>query len=137
MPSLFPYLPGPKRRTICIRPRSTLLKSLYAYQKQLASLGTALQTRRSRVQFHMVSLEFFIDIILQPHYGPGIDTASNRNEYQEYFLVGGWGVNLAPCGDRHEIWEPQPPGTLWACPGLSMPVMGLLYLDLASVITRS
>jgi hypothetical protein len=26
-----------------------------------------------------------------PHYGPGVDTASNRNEYQEYFL----GVNAA------------------------------------------
>jgi hypothetical protein len=25
------------------------------------------------------------------HYGPGIDSASNRNEYQEYFL----GVNAA------------------------------------------
>jgi len=22
----------------------------------------------------------------RPHYGPGIDSASNRNEYQEYFL---------------------------------------------------
>ena len=22
----------------------------------------------------------------QPHYGPGADSASNRNEYQEYFL---------------------------------------------------
>jgi len=22
----------------------------------------------------------------QPHYGPGFDSASNRNEYQEYFL---------------------------------------------------
>ena len=21
-----------------------------------------------------------------PHYGPGVDSASNRNEYQEYFL---------------------------------------------------
>jgi len=31
----------------------------------------------------MVSLEFFIDVI---HYGPGVDSASNRNEYQEYFL---------------------------------------------------
>jgi len=34
----------------------------------------------------MVSLKFFIDVILQPHYGPGVDLASNRNEYQEYFL---------------------------------------------------
>jgi hypothetical protein len=32
----------------------------------------------------MVSLEFFIDII--PHYDPRVDSASNRNEYQEYFL---------------------------------------------------
>jgi len=32
----------------------------------------------------MVSLAFFVDI--QPHYGPGIDSASNGNEYQEYFL---------------------------------------------------
>jgi len=34
----------------------------------------------------MVSLEFFIDIILRPHYGPGVDPVSNRNEYQKYFL---------------------------------------------------
>jgi hypothetical protein len=33
----------------------------------------------------MVS-EFFIDIILPPHYGFGLYSASNRNEYQEYFL---------------------------------------------------
>jgi len=31
--------------------------------------------------------EFFIDIkYLRSHYGPGVDSASNRNEYQEYFL---------------------------------------------------
>jgi len=30
---------------------------------------------------------FFIDIkSLRLHYGPGVDSASNRNEYQEYFL---------------------------------------------------
>jgi hypothetical protein len=23
-----------------------------------------------------------------------------------------------PCADCLELWEPQPPGTLWACPGL-------------------
>ena len=34
----------------------------------------------------MVSLQFFTDIIFRPHYGPGVDSASNRNEYQEYFL---------------------------------------------------
>jgi hypothetical protein len=30
---------------------------------------------------------FFIDIkSFWLHYGPGVDSASNRNEYQEYFL---------------------------------------------------
>ena len=30
---------------------------------------------------------FFIDIkFFRLHYGPGVDPASNRNEYQEYFL---------------------------------------------------
>jgi len=32
-------------------------------------------------------LEFFIGIkSFRSHYGPGVDSASNRNEYQEYFL---------------------------------------------------
>jgi len=45
-----------------------------------------LQIRRSLVQFQMVS-EFFSDIkSFRLHYGPGVDWASNRNEYQEYFL---------------------------------------------------
>jgi hypothetical protein len=35
----------------------------------------------------MVSLEFFIVINLPAALWPGVDTASNRNEYQEYFLV--------------------------------------------------
>ena len=31
--------------------------------------------------------QFFIDIkSFRSHYGPGVDSASNRNEYQEYFL---------------------------------------------------
>ena len=30
---------------------------------------------------------FFIDIkSFRSHYGPGVDSASNRNEYQEFFL---------------------------------------------------
>jgi hypothetical protein len=38
--------------------------------------GAMLQAGRSRVQVPMRS--FF-----QPHYGPGVDSASNRNEYRE------------------------------------------------------
>ena len=41
----------------------------------------------SLVRSQLVSLEFFIDIkSFRSHYGTGVDSASNRNEYQEYFL---------------------------------------------------
>jgi len=63
--------------------------------------------------------EFF-----RPHYGPGIESASNRNEYQEYFVGGKGGrcvglANLSPsCVECLDIWEPQSSATLRACPGL-------------------
>jgi len=35
---------------------------------------------------------------------------------------GGWCIGLTTlppsCANCLEIWEPQPPGTVWACPGL-------------------
>ena len=34
----------------------------------------------------MVSLEFFVEIILPAYYDPGVGSAFNRNDYQEYFL---------------------------------------------------
>jgi len=38
------------------------------------------------------SVDFFIDIkSFRSHYGPGVDSASNRNEFQEHFV----GVNVA------------------------------------------
>ena len=50
-------------------------------------LGAVLQIGRPLVRFQMVSLEFFIGIkSFRSHYGPGVDSASNRNEYQEHFL---------------------------------------------------
>jgi len=61
-----------------------------------------------------------------PYYGPGLDSASNRNEYQEYFLGGKGGrcvrlTALPPsCADCLEIWDPQPLGTLRVCPGLQL-----------------
>jgi len=69
----------------------------------------------------------FFPIIFQSfrsHYGPGVDSASNRNEYQDYFLgtKGGRCVGLTTlppsCADYLEIWKPQLPGILRACPGL-------------------
>ena len=46
--------------------------------------GIALQFGRSRVRFPRGSLGFFVGIILSVHYGPGVDSASNKYEYQEY-----------------------------------------------------
>jgi len=41
----------------------------------------------SLVRSRLVSLEFFIDTkSFRSYYGPGVDSASNRNEYQEHFL---------------------------------------------------
>jgi hypothetical protein len=91
------------------------------------SWGTALQAGRSRVQFLMVSLEFFTYITLPTALSPWVDSASNRNEYQAHFLGGKGGrcvglTTLPPsCADCLEIWEPQPPGTLRTCPGLALP----------------
>ena len=54
----------------------------------------------------------------------GVDSAFKRNGYEEYFLVGKGGqcVGLttlpSSCADYLEIWEPQHPETLRACPGL-------------------
>jgi hypothetical protein len=62
-----------------------------------------------------------IDIILL---APGVDLASNRNDYQEYFLraKGGRCVGLTTlplsCAHCLEIWKPQTSGALRACPGL-------------------
>jgi len=72
----------------------------------------------------MVLLEFFFDIkSFRPHYDPGVDSASNRKEYQEYFVGGKSGrcigLTLPPsCAGCLEICDPQPSGTLRACPDL-------------------
>jgi hypothetical protein len=86
--------------------------------------GSALQTERSRVRFPMASLEIFIDII-----PPAALWSSDRRSLLQKrvpgIFSGGKGgrcVRLATlppsCADGYEIWEPQPPGTLTACPGL-------------------
>jgi hypothetical protein len=52
-----------------------------------------LQAGRSRVRFPMRSASFSFDLSFQPHYGPVVDSASNRNEYQESSL----GVKDSQC----------------------------------------
>jgi len=64
-----------------------------------------------------------------PHCDPGVDSASNRNEYQEYFLggKGGW------CWQPYHLQVPivlkcgsvklmEPSGPVQACNGIALPL---------------
>ena len=62
-------------------------------------------------------LNFSLTYSFRPHYGPGVDSASNRNEYQEYFL----GVNAAlppSCTVVMKSGNLKFLEDLWAAPGL-------------------
>jgi len=75
----------------CVVTKSGDLNFLETSGSLQACNGTALPLiiGRSLVRSKLVSVEFFIDIkSFRPHYGPGVDSASHRNEYQEYFLGG-------------------------------------------------
>ena len=79
---------------------------------------------------------FFIEIkSFWSHYGTGVDSASNRNEYREYFL----GVKAASAWCWQTHYHPVPLsrnlGTLtsWNPLGPSRPVTGLVYLYLYKV----
>ena len=63
------------------------------------------------------------------HYGPGVDSASNRNEYQEYFAGGKGGRCVRLTTYHHPVPLSRNLGTLtsWNPLGLSRPVMGLLF----------
>jgi hypothetical protein len=88
--------------------------------------GTALQAGRSRVQFPMVSLEFFIDIILPVALWPWGWLRLQQKWIPGKFCGGKGGQciglkTLPPsCADHLVIWEPQTPGTLRACPGIAL-----------------
>ena len=80
----------------------------------------------------MVSLEFFIDIILPLHCCPGVDLSCNRNEYQEYILggKGSWCVGLttlppswANCLDSGSLNLLEPSGPVQACNGIALPLL--------------
>jgi hypothetical protein len=76
----------------------------------------------------MVSLNFLLTQSFQPHYGPRVDSAPNRNEYKDYILGEGVktaGVEVWPC----QIHVP----TVMNSGSLNFlepsgPVQGLLYL---------
>jgi hypothetical protein len=105
---------------------STFHKELWGGGASVGAVGrgTALQAGRSRVRFPMVSLDFFIDIFLPAALWSWV-WLSLWHKWVPGMFSGGKGgrcvvlTNLPPsCTDYLEIWEPQPPGTLKACPGL-------------------
>jgi hypothetical protein len=83
----------------------------------------------------MVSLEFF-DIIL-PTYGPGVDSTSSRNEYQEYFLgvkadgAYGWQpyhIHVPTVFKSGSLDHLEPWGPVQACTGIALPLPSLLFV---------
>jgi hypothetical protein len=87
----------------------------------------ALLVGQSWDQFPVVSLDFSVTYSFRPYLGPGVDSAPRENEYQEHFLgvkaasVWGWRPHHLHVLNVVEIWEPKPPGTLWACCGTALP----------------
>ena len=76
---------------------------------------------------------FFTDIkYFRSHYGPRVYSASNRNEYQKYFLGGKGGRCLRLTIYHHPVSLSRNLGTLtsWNRLDPSGPVTGLLYLYL-------
>jgi len=72
----------------------------------------------------VVSLDFSVTHSFRLYHGPGVDSAPSENEYQEHFLevkaagAWGWQPHNLHVPNVMKIWEPKPPGTLWATPGL-------------------
>ena len=68
--------------------------------------------------------DFSMAYSFRQHCVPVVDSASNINEYQKYYLVGKdgqcIGLILPPsCADFLEIWVLQTPGTLRVCTGIA------------------
>ena len=75
--------------------------------------------------------------ILRSHYGPGVNSASKRNEYQEYFLgsKGGRCIRLTTLPPSCAVVMKsgnlnflEPSGSVQACNGTALPLSFLLYL---------
>jgi len=80
--------------------------------------------------FRLGHCDFSLTYSFRPHYGPGVDSASKRSEYQEYLLGGD--------RDGCVVLTTLPPSCLeilgasnsWSHAGVSRPVMSYLYFYL-------
>jgi hypothetical protein len=100
---------------------------LYCYCWSLgwrSGYDDALLVGRSRDRFPVVSLDFSLTYSFRLYHGPGVDSVPCENEYQENLLgvkaagAWGWQPHHLHVPNVMEIWEPKPPGTLWATPSL-------------------
>jgi len=86
--------------------------------------GAALLVGRTRVRFPLASLELFIDIILPARTVAlgSTQPLAEKSTRDISWDKGGRCIGLTtlpPSGaECLQIWELQPPGILWACPGL-------------------
>jgi hypothetical protein len=79
---------------------------------------------------------YYTSLSFWPHYGPGVDSASNRNEYQEYFLGGKGGrcVGLTTLHHMPVVWKSgnlnilEPSGPVQACNGIALPFYNFIFL---------
>jgi len=104
-----------RRERTVLRPRPLPVKTAQftKFFRQVAQWLSCCATNRKVVgSIPAGVIGFFIDIkSFRSHYGPGVESASKRNEYQEYFLgvkvagAQGWQPTTILCR-CHEIWEP-------------------------------
>jgi hypothetical protein len=120
------------------------------YPQQLLNTGPALprlvDALRSKTEIRGFDTRWYqwmfsLTLSFRPHYGPGIDSASNRNQHREYIRGGGgrlkvagalWADNITAFMCR-QSWKQNPEtSNSWNPQGLCRPVMGELYLYLVN-----
>jgi hypothetical protein len=112
-----------QKREFCLQLRNC---RRYAVAQLVEALRYKLESRG--LDSRWCHLNFTLTLTFRPHHDSEIDSVSDRNVYQEYFLFPGGGgksgrcvgLTILPtsCSDCIEIWEPQTPRTLRVCPGL-------------------
>jgi hypothetical protein len=65
------------------RIKQNLLQNMWGARSNVVGWGIMLQTEGRGFDFRWGHWIFHFTYSFQPHYVPGVDSASNRNEYQE------------------------------------------------------